>query len=119
MEGLNEALQQEVKGFGIRVTLIEPNVYATDFFSSAVQSASCPAYDQIKAELATGPAFDKAACGVPEATVDALFAVVDSPNPPLHFFMGNVGLNWTKYFYALKIAEWEAWKEISDNAQGK
>ncbi|MBT1429049.1 hypothetical protein [Dickeya dianthicola] len=33
MEALHDSLAQEVAGFGIKVTLIEPGAYATDFAS--------------------------------------------------------------------------------------
>lgn len=119
VEGLSEALQQEVKDFGIHVTLIEPTTYSTEFGSSAQYSVSNPAYDQVKAALAANPAFSEAASGIPTATIEALFAVVDSSHPPLHFFLGNAALGWTQYNYSAKLAEWEEWKDISAKAQGK
>jgi short-subunit dehydrogenase len=50
VEGFSEALQAEVKDFGIHVTLIEPNSFKTDFFeSSSVQSQSIDAYAKVTA----------------------------------------------------------------------
>jgi short-subunit dehydrogenase len=36
VEALHESLAQEVKPFGIKVTLVEPGAYATDFGKSAM-----------------------------------------------------------------------------------
>lgn len=45
LEGFSETLSQEVAGFGIAVTIVEPGGYATDWAgSSAVASAPHPAY---------------------------------------------------------------------------
>jgi short-subunit dehydrogenase len=51
VEGLSQALAQEVKGFGIHVTLLEPNGYATDFNNSSVQSNPIAVYDDMKTRL--------------------------------------------------------------------
>lgn len=118
VEGLSETLAQEVKGFGINITLVEPNGYATDWGgSSAVHSAPIAAYDPIRAafqEAATPDIF-----GVPEATTPAILKLVDSPNPPLRLFLGKVGLPWAKQLYAERLATWEEWAEIADTAHGK
>jgi len=46
VEGLSETLAAEVKGFGINVTLLEANGYATDWAgASAVQTTGIPEYD--------------------------------------------------------------------------
>src|SRR6202012_454788 len=49
LEGFSQSLAQEVAGFGIKVTLIEPSGYSTDWSgSSAKHSTSLPAYDQVR-----------------------------------------------------------------------
>lgn len=55
MEALSETLAMEVKDFGIKVTIVEPNGYATDFTSvSAVHAESMKEYDQLKAAVYAG-----------------------------------------------------------------
>ena len=52
LEGLSEALSQEVAAFGIKVTMIEPGAFATDFASSSVFTAHRQdAYDTLHASL--------------------------------------------------------------------
>src|SRR3989454_7025154 len=52
LEGLSEALSQEVAPFGIKVTVIEPGGFATDFKNSSVFTAHRKdAYDPLHASL--------------------------------------------------------------------
>jgi len=119
VEGLSEALAQEVKGFGIHVTLVEPNGYATDFNSSSIQSKPISAYDDMKAALYAQPEFAAAdAYGDPKATSEAILKLVDAPNPPLRLILGKKALPLAQYFYAERLATWESWKDVSVKAHG-
>ncbi|MBT2623703.1 SDR family NAD(P)-dependent oxidoreductase [Chryseobacterium sp. ISL-6] len=119
VEGLSEALSQEVKGMGIHITLVEPNGYATDFNSSSVQSNSIPAYDSMKAELYAHPEFTADdAYGNPKATPEAILKVVDSSTPPLRLFLGKKAFPLAKYFYSDRLANWENWNDVSAKAHG-
>ena len=119
VEGLTEALYREVKGLGIKVTLVEPNGYATDFGASSVQSNPIPAYDNIKAETYAHPDFSAAdAYGDPQATTEAILKLEDAPNPPLRLILGKKALPLTKQFYAERLATWESWNEVSVKAHG-
>lgn len=49
LEGLSQSLAQEVAGFGIKVTLVEPGGYSTDWVGpSAKRSAESPAYADVR-----------------------------------------------------------------------
>ncbi len=118
IEGLSESLAAEVKGFGINVTIVEPNGYATDFGSgSSRHTTAIPAYDPVKAALYAG--FTEDSTGLPEATADAMLQLTASENPPLRLFLGKVGLPWAKQVYTERLAEWETWKEVAEKAHGK
>jgi NADP-dependent 3-hydroxy acid dehydrogenase YdfG len=120
VEGLSEALSQEVKGFGIYVTLVEPNGYATDFTSSAVQSNPIAAYDAMKAELYANPEFSSPdAYGDPKATSEAILKLVDSPNPPLRLILGKKALPLAQSIYADRLATWGNWRDVSVRAHGR
>ena len=118
VEGLSESLAAEVKGFGIDVTIVEPNGYSTDFGSgSSTHTTAIPAYDPVKAALYAG--FTEDSTGLPEATAEAMLKLTAAENPPLRLFLGKVGLPWAKQVYADRIATWESWKEVSEKAHGK
>ena len=118
VEGLSETLATEVKGFGINVTLIEPNGFATDWSgASAIQTVAMPEYDAVRAGFQEGITDDT--WGVPEATVPALLKLVDSANPPLRLLLGSQGHPWVQQVYNTRFAEWENWKAVSVAAHGK
>jgi short-subunit dehydrogenase len=47
MEGTSEALAEELKPFGISVTLVEPRIYATDFIGQSMHLAGDGEFDNI------------------------------------------------------------------------
>ncbi|WP_158798826.1 SDR family NAD(P)-dependent oxidoreductase [Pedobacter sp. L105] len=119
VEGLSEALAQEVKGLGVHVTIVEPNGYATDFNSASVQSNAIAAYDTMKAELYAHPEFSAAdVYGDPNATSEAILNLVDTANPPLRLILGKKALPLAQYVYADRLALWESWKDVSIKAHG-
>jgi NAD(P)-dependent dehydrogenase (short-subunit alcohol dehydrogenase family) len=118
VEGLSETLAQEVKGFGINVTLVEPNGFQTDWAgASAIHAQPIAAYDGVKKAFQEGASPDN--FGLPEATAPAILQLVDAANPPLRLFLGKVGLPWAKQLYAQRLATWEQWSEVADLAHGK
>jgi NAD(P)-dependent dehydrogenase (short-subunit alcohol dehydrogenase family) len=118
VEGLSETLATEVKGFGINVTLVEPNGFSTDWGgASAVHTTPMKEYEQVKAAFFSNRPPDF--FGNPEATKDAILKLVDSPNPPLRLFLGKVALPWAKQVYADRLSTWEDWSEVADAAHGK
>jgi NAD(P)-dependent dehydrogenase (short-subunit alcohol dehydrogenase family) len=118
LEALHESLAQEVKSFGIKVTLLEPGAYATDFSSqsSLRMSGGIEAYAALKAQVfAAGAAME---FGDPQATAEAVLRIVDLQEPPLRFFVGTEGLPAARAAYADRLATWEAWEPLSTAAQG-
>lgn len=119
VEGLSEALSPEVKSFGIYVTILEPNGYATDFNNSAVQSQAIAAYDHMKAELYAQPEFSAPdAYGDPKATSEAILKLVDATTPPLRLILGKKMLPLAQAVYADRLATWDQWKDVSVKAHG-
>ncbi|OOQ61609.1 SDR family NAD(P)-dependent oxidoreductase [Mucilaginibacter pedocola] len=117
-EAIHESLAEEVKQFGIKVTIIEPGAYATEFGSqnSLKFAPGMDIYTDYKNQF-----FDNLKNlerGDPKATPPALFNVVDAENPPLRFNLGAHNLDWTRGAYQARMAEWEAWQENAISAQG-
>lgn len=117
VEGLSETLAAEVKDFGINITLVEPNGFATDWAgTSAAHAEPIEAYSRVKEAFQQGLTDDS--FGKPEATTGAILKLVDSPNPPLRLFLGKVALPWVKQVYTERLAEWESWNEVAVKAHG-
>jgi NADP-dependent 3-hydroxy acid dehydrogenase YdfG len=113
VEGLSEALAAEVAPLGIRVTIIEPGPFRTDFLgrSSVVAKTRIADYDATAGNMRKYFAEnDGKQKGDPVRAVHAMIQVVESPNPPLRLLLGASALqrlrgklgNWEK-----EIAEWE------------
>lgn len=117
-EAIHESLAAEVKPFGIKVTIIEPGAYATEFGSqeSLKFAKGLDSYAEFKNQFFGN--LGTMERGNPQATPDALFAVVDAENPPLRFFLGSHNLPWVRAAYAERMATWEAWESVSNAAQG-
>jgi NAD(P)-dependent dehydrogenase (short-subunit alcohol dehydrogenase family) len=118
-EAIHESLAAEVKPFGIKVTIIEPGAYATEFGSqeSLKFAAGLDIYADFKTHFFEG--LKNMERGDPDATPDAIFKIVDAKNPPLRFFLGSHNLPGVRAAYAERLATWEAWESVSNSAQGK
>lgn len=116
-EAIHESLATEVRPFGIKVTIIEPGAYATEFGSPASLkfSQTKDVYANFKEQFAEGlKAMER---GNPNATPEALFKIVDAENPPLRFFLGSNSLPWVRKTYVERLITWEAWENVSKSAQ--
>ncbi|MBU2666146.1 SDR family NAD(P)-dependent oxidoreductase [Actinoplanes bogorensis] len=108
LEGLSDALAQEVAGFGIRVTCVEPGPYATDWLSrGSRQSKTLPAYEETRAT--TAPDFE---IGDPAATKPAILELVDAEEPPRRLILGRV-FPQIEQIYQDRLREWRDWQPVS------
>ncbi|MEQ9773187.1 SDR family NAD(P)-dependent oxidoreductase [Pectobacterium jejuense] len=118
LEAMHESLAVEVGSFGIKVTLIEPGAYATDFStpSSLKIAGGLEAYAALREQIFAYAA--QVDFGDPYATTDAVLQLVDTNEPPLRLFLGTEGLPAARAAYAARLAEWEKWEGVSNAAQG-
>ena len=113
VEGLSDALYEELKPLGVHVTVIEPGPFRTDFLGRS----GVEAYHQIPdyAETAgktreyfhTQPGKQ---AGDPQKAVEAMIAVVESNNPPRHLLLGRFAhdrLDWKLKYLAEERAAWQ------------
>jgi NAD(P)-dependent dehydrogenase (short-subunit alcohol dehydrogenase family) len=117
-EAIHESLATEVKPFGIKVTIIEPGAYATEFGSpsSLKLAAGLDIYGDLRKKV-----YERLGSmqrGDPKATPEALFKMVDAENPPLRFNLGSQNLPWIRAAYADRLKTWEEWESVSNAAQG-
>lgn len=117
VEAISETLATEVKQFGIHVTLVEPNGFATDWSgASAIHTQAMPEYDGLKLQFQEGLADDD--FGLPNATTAAVLQLVDETTPPLRLFLGKKALPLIKRVYQSRMEEWEKWNEVAAAAHG-
>lgn len=118
-EAIHESLAAEVKSFGIKVSIIEPGAYATEFGSpeSLKFAQSLDIYKDFNTQFFD--VLESIDRGDPAATPEAIFKLVDAGEPPLRLFLGSHNLPQVRAAYAERLATWEAWAEVSNAAQMK
>jgi len=125
VEGLSEALAQEVAPLGIRVTIVEPGPFRTDFLGrSGVQAATTlPEYDATAGNMRRYFADqDGKQKGDPLRAVHAMMQVVESPNPPLRLLLGAAALQRLRSkldSVQKEVAAWESTTLGADFPEGQ
>jgi NAD(P)-dependent dehydrogenase (short-subunit alcohol dehydrogenase family) len=119
LEGISQALAQEVEGFGIHVTLIEPGGFATDWGGSSAKHAELnDAYSEVHAAQQRRRQAVAGSAGDPKASAQALLQIVDAEVPPLRAFLGAAPLGIAEEDYGGRLATWRAWQAVAQMAQG-
>lgn len=118
LEGFSQSLAQEVAGFGIKVTLIEPGGFSTDWGGSSARHATpIEAYDAVRESAANRPS-RRGSPGDPVATRSAVLKVVDAEDPPLRVFFGAAPLAIATDDYESRLKAWNKWQPVALEAHG-
>ena len=119
VEGISEALAAELAPLGIRVTIVEPGPFRTDFLgrSSVVAKTHIADYNATSGNMRKYFAEnDGKQKGDPLRAVQAMMQVVESPNPPLRLLLGASTLQRLR----AKLTNWEkeiaAWQQVTVGA---
>jgi NAD(P)-dependent dehydrogenase (short-subunit alcohol dehydrogenase family) len=117
LEGVSGALAEEVKEFGIRVTLVEPGAMRTRWAHNSMALASEPIdtySEQRVARLGSmAEEYDVNQPGDPERAAAALLRVVDDENPPLRLILGNGAFDIAHRHHQERVDEWARWEDVS------
>jgi NAD(P)-dependent dehydrogenase (short-subunit alcohol dehydrogenase family) len=110
LEAMSEALAAEVAHLGIRVTIVEPGAFRTEFSGRSLRSAVPladyaelvgPASAAFRASHGTQP-------GDPSRGAKAIIAAVESEDPPLRLPLGDESFGWLRTYFQRRIAEVDA-----------
>lgn len=119
LEAFSQSLAAEVADFGIKVTIIEPGAYGTDWGgSSAKHAAQDPAYDAFREKAAEQRRARAGNPGDPLATREAVLQIVDAEEPPLRVFFGEAALGIAERDYESRLTTWRTWQPLSVAAHG-
>jgi NAD(P)-dependent dehydrogenase (short-subunit alcohol dehydrogenase family) len=116
VEGFSEALADELTPLGVSVTVVEPGPFRTDFLG---RSGKLAAKEIAEYKDTAGVAREYMRtqsgkqAGDPQKAVDAIIAVADSKNPPVHLILGKLALT----RFRGKLAQWQsdmdAWESVT------
>ncbi|MBP2706373.1 SDR family NAD(P)-dependent oxidoreductase [Microbispora sp. RL4-1S] len=119
VEGFSEVLTNEVKPLGIKITIIEPGAFRTDWAGSSMNIPPVgPDYeDTVGAMNRRRAGFDRTAPGDPARAAQIILGIVDLDEPPLRLLLGADALELAETSSRARAAEAARWAELSRSAE--
>lgn len=116
VEGLSEALSQEVAPLGIKVTIVEPGAFRTDFNGRSLSVPEQPIEDY--AQTTNGfldwlQQMDGKQPGDPVKAARAMIQAVESESPPLRLALGEDAVDAIASKLQSVKSELEQWRSVS------
>jgi NAD(P)-dependent dehydrogenase (short-subunit alcohol dehydrogenase family) len=119
VEGLSQALAKEAGPLGIRVTIVEPGPFRTDFqgrsmtlpkaINEAYAQTSGARREQLRQSQGKQP-------GDPYRAADAIIGAVEAANPPLQLLLGKVALDRARENLESRRTSIDAWEAVTLSA---
>jgi NAD(P)-dependent dehydrogenase (short-subunit alcohol dehydrogenase family) len=118
VEGFSEVLNAEVKPLGIKVTIVEPGGFRTDWGGSSMNTSIVGAdyEDTVGAMNRFRESTVSTWRGDPRRAADILLDVVDLDEPPLRLLLGDGAVRSADKSSRERAAEAEQWAEVSRSA---
>jgi len=116
VEGLSEALAKEAAPLGIKVTVVEPGPFRTDWAGRSLRTPAVAIEDYAAtagARRAAIRSYSGTQPGDPVRAAEAIIAAVESPEPPLHLLLGRPALDQVTAKLRDFAEEVERWREVS------
>ena len=116
VEGLSEALAKEVAPLGIRVTIVEPGPFRTDWAGRSLKTPKTPiaAYAETAGARRTAiRGYSGNQPGDPVRGAAAMIDAVEAANPPLHLLLGKPAYDMVNEKLRAFAAELAAWRDVT------
>jgi len=117
LEGWSEALRPEIKPLGIKVTIVEPGAFCTEFAGNKNMRPErrLEVYRAVIAPIETYLyGSDGRQPGDPRKAAEAMIAVVESDDPPLRLMLGSDAIGLWEQKQAALAAELTRWRRIGE-----
>ncbi|WP_295796761.1 SDR family NAD(P)-dependent oxidoreductase [Mucilaginibacter sp.] len=118
----SEVIALDVKGFGIKVTVVEPSGFRTGFLtesSLAIITSKIEGYEAVKNTQDRYLSANGQQPGNPGRAAEIFMELTESQDPPMHLFLGNDAYNRASGKLTDMAAELEQWKATTIGADFK
>ncbi len=119
VEGLSGALWQEVEPLGIKVMLVEPSGFRTDWAGRSANESKRQIDDYAATagvRRSQSRAISGKQSGDPVRAAHAILKAIESPNPPHHLLLGNDAYEEATAKLEVLRKEFSAWEAVSRGA---
>jgi NAD(P)-dependent dehydrogenase (short-subunit alcohol dehydrogenase family) len=114
LEGLSEALATETAPFGVRVLIVEPGAFRTEFNRNKRSVPEIAAYqDSSGATRVMTQGLLDAEPNDPVKGAAAILTAMNSDDPPLRLLLGNDAVDGLREHHEAYLAEVAAWETVS------
>ena len=117
--GFSEALALETAPLGIRVTIVEPSGFRTDWAGRSANESPTVIADYAETAGANRRSLRAASGnqpGDPKRAAEAIIAAVDADAPPLHLLLGRNALKGARWKLEMLREQFDAWEPTSAGA---
>jgi NAD(P)-dependent dehydrogenase (short-subunit alcohol dehydrogenase family) len=124
LEGFSETLRQEVEPFGVKLLMVEPSGFRTDWAGSSMDRAE-PIEDYQEIELiakrraAQQEQNNGSQAGNPELAAQALLDTLDRDDPPFRLLLGNMAYDVAVARYESRLQEFRAGEQTARGADDR
>ena len=115
LEGVSEALAAEVKPLGIKVSLVQPGPFRTEFISRSMKKTASTIGDYagtVGKFAAFLQKMEGQQPGDPAKAASAILRLSEMENPPLRLALGKYAVEKVERVLKARQREWEATKEF-------
>jgi NAD(P)-dependent dehydrogenase (short-subunit alcohol dehydrogenase family) len=114
VEGWSDALADEGRPLGIKVTCVAPGPFRTDWAGRSLRETpprSADYAETVGARMQALAQRSGAQPGDPVRAGEAMIRITEVDHPPRHLVLGAIGLNAVTTKLKASLAEIEAWRE--------
>jgi NAD(P)-dependent dehydrogenase (short-subunit alcohol dehydrogenase family) len=119
VDGFSEALAKETAPLGIKVTVISPSGFRTDWAGRSAENSPVVIEDYAPtagANKNTIRGYSGKQAGDPVRAAKAMVNVVEADNPPLHLLLGKAALKGARAKLDVLRNDFETWAEVTEGA---
>jgi len=119
VEGMSEALSKEVEPLGIKVLIVEPGPFRTDWAGRSLQLAGKEISDYadtagVRRRMISG--YSGSQPGDPSRAAEAIITAVESKTPPLRLLLGRMALDTARGKLDALKKDFDAWESVTVGA---